>query len=309
MIAIIGVGRVGADTAVQIGLRRLDKEIVLVDIIQGLPQGEALDLNHMSSILGLDVEYIGSNDYRDIAGSDVVVVTAGFPRKPGMTREELVGKNAGVVRDIGKAIKEYAPNAVIVMTTNPLDAMTYLMYKVTGFPRERVIGFSGVLDSGRLAFYAAKKLGVSTTAIQPVVLGQHGEKMVPVPRLSYVYGKPLTEMFSKEDIDDIVQKTVKAGAEVTKLRGFSSNHAPAAGVALMVESIKKDLKRIYISSVVLRGEYGYEDVPVEVPVVLGKGGAEKVIVLDLNEEEKKLLNESVEAIRKNISEIPKEFFS
>jgi len=309
MISIIGVGRVGADTAVQLGLMRLDKEIVLIDIIQGLPQGEALDLNHMSAILGLDVEYRGSNDYRDIAGSDIVVVTAGFPRKPGMTREELVGKNAGIVRDIGKAIKEYAPNAVIVMTTNPLDAMTYLMYKVTGFPRERVIGFSGVLDSGRLAFYAAKKLGVSTTAIQPVVLGQHGEKMVPVPRLSFVYGKPLTELLPKEAIDEIVKSTIQAGAEITKLRGFSSNHAPAAGVALMVESIKKDLKRIFISSVVLKGEYGFEDIPMEVPVVLGRGGVERIIELDLNDEEKRLLRESAEAIRKNISEIPKEYFS
>ncbi len=306
MITIIGAGRVGTSAALFLMLKELD-DILLIDIIEGRPQGEALDLAHAASILGLSVDVRGSNDFRDMEGSDLVIVTAGFPRKPGMTREELVDKNAGIIADVAEKIKEYAPNAIVMLTTNPLDSMTYLMYKRLGWPRERVIGFSGVLDSGRLRYYAAKKLGVSPAAVTAVVLGQHGEKMFPVPRLSTVYGKPLTELLSQKDIEEIVKETVQAGATITKLRGYSSNYGPGAGLALMAESIKKDQKKVFLASIVLKGEYGVNDLPASVPVVLGKGGAEKVIELPLTEEEKKGFMESIEAIKANIAQIPKKY--
>ncbi len=305
MITVIGVGRVGSDAALHLGLRKLDREIMLIDVVQGLPQGEALDLNHTMSILGIDVEYRGSNDYRDMAGSELVIVTAGLARKPGMTREELAAKNAEIVNAIGRAIKEHAPNAIVLMTTNPLDAMVYVMYRATGFPRERVIGFSGVLDSGRLAYYASRRIGVSPSSILPIVVGQHGEKMVPLPRHTYVYGKPITEFLSRSEIDEVVKETIQAGAEITKLRGYSSNHAPGAGVAVMAEAIKRDEKKVFLASAILKGEYGVEGVPACVPLVLGKTGIERIIELDMTEEEKRLFEESINAIRENIGQIPK----
>ncbi|MCE4618316.1 MAG: malate dehydrogenase, partial [Desulfurococcales archaeon] len=249
----------------------------------------------------------GSNDFKDMAGSDIVVVTAGFPRKPGMTREQLLTKNAGVIADIASKIKEYAPNSIVLLTTNPLDAMTYVMYKKLGFPRERVIGFSGVLDAGRLAYYASKKLGVSPASIVPIVLGMHGQAMFPVPRLSTVLGAPLTELLTKEEIDGIVQETVKAGATITELRGYSSNYGPGAGLAVMVEAIKKDQKKAFIASVYLTGEYGYNDLVLEVPIILGKNGIEKVIELPLTEEEKKGLAGSAASVKKLIDLLPEEY--
>lgn len=305
LITVVGAGKVGSSAALFLALKNLD-DILLVDIIENLPQGHALDMGHALSILGVDVKVTGSNDFSDMKGSDIVIVTAGFPRKPGMTREELVGKNAGVIADIAENIKKYAPDSIVMLTTNPLDAMAYLMYKKLGFSRERVIGFSGVLDSGRLRYYASKKLGISYTSIIPIVIGQHGAKMYPVPRLSVVGGISLTEMLSKEEIDDIVKETVEAGGTVTKLRGFSSNFAPGAGLSVMAEAVKKDLKRMFLASVYLKGEYGLEDVTVSVPIVLGRNGVEKILELPLTEDERKGFLESVEAIKTNIGQIPKE---
>lgn len=307
MITVVGSGRVGATTAAMLGIMGLDKKIVLIDIVKGLPQGEALDLNHMSSILGLDVYYYGSNDYADMKGSDLVIVTAGLARKPGMTREQLLEQNAQIVWSIGKDIARYAPDSVVILTTNPLDAMVYVMWRATGFPRERVVGFSGVLDGGRLAFYAAQKLGVSPSSIIPVVLGQHGESMFPVPSKSYLYGIPLDRLLKPEDYREVVDETVKAGARITELRGFSSNWAPGAGVALMARAIKRDEKRALIASVVLKGEYGVDGLPVEVPLILGRGGAEKVLEIELSPEEKDRLAQSVEAIRKLINSLPSQY--
>jgi malate dehydrogenase len=304
MITIIGSGRVGTAAAVIMGLMKVDTKIMLIDIVKGLPQGEALDMNHMSSILGLDVEYFGSNDYKDMAGSDLVVVTAGLPRKPGMTREQLLEANAKIVNEIGKEIKRYAPDSVVILTTNPLDAMTYVMWKATGFPRERVIGFSGVLDAGRLAYYAAKRLGVSPASILPIVLGQHGESMFPVPTKSFLHGVPLSRLLTEEQLKEVVEETVKAGARITELRGFSSNWAPGAGLALMADAIKRDTKRSLIASVVLQGEYGVNDVPVEVPIVLGRGGVSRILEVELTAEEKQKFLQSVEAIKKLIASIP-----
>ena len=305
MITIIGTGRVGTSAAIFMALKKLD-DLLLIDIVENLPQGHALDMGHAMSILGVDVDIRGTNDYSEMAGSDLIVITAGFPRKPGMTREELVAKNAGIVIDIAEKIKKYAPDSIILMTTNPLDAMAYLMYKKLGFNRERVIGFSGVLDSGRLRYYAAKKLGIGYSSIVPIVIGQHGRNMFPVPRLSTVGGISLENFMSKEEIEQVVKETIEAGATITKLRGFSSNYAPGAGLAIMAESIMKDSKEVFLASVYLDGEYGVKDVCAGVPVVLGRNGVEKIIELPLNEEEKRLFLESVEAIRKNISQIPKE---
>ncbi|ABL87790.1 malate dehydrogenase (NAD) [Pyrobaculum islandicum DSM 4184] len=307
MITIIGSGRVGTAAAVIMGLLKIDTKILLIDIIKGLPQGEALDMNHMSSILGLDVEYFGSNEYKDMEGSDLVIVTAGLPRKPGMTREQLLEANAKIVSEIGKEIKRYAPNSVVILTTNPLDAMTYVMWKSTGFPRERVIGFSGVLDAGRLAYYAAKKLGVSPASILPIVLGQHGESMFPVPSKSFIHGVPLSRLLTEEQLKEVVEETVKAGARITELRGFSSNWGPGAGLALMAEAVKRDTKRSLIASVVLQGEYDVRDVPVEVPVILGRSGVLKVLEIELSAEERQKFMQSVEAIRKLIASIPSNY--
>ncbi len=209
MITIIGSGRVGATTAAFLMFFEVDNEIVLIDIIKNLPQGEALDLNHAAAILGKSVRYRGSNDYKDMEGSDIVIVTAGLARKPGMTREELAGKNAEIVASIAEQIKRYAPNSIVIITTNPLDAMVYVLYKKLGFPRNRVIGFSGVLDSNRMAYYASLLIGIAPESIIPVVLGQHGENMYPVPEASFVYGKPLTEFITKEQYDEIVKKTIQ----------------------------------------------------------------------------------------------------
>ncbi|MFN7105276.1 MAG: NAD-dependent malate dehydrogenase [Pyrobaculum sp.] len=304
MITIIGSGRVGTAAAAIMGMLKIDRKILLIDIVKGLPQGEALDMNHMSSILGLDVEYEGSNDYRDMAGSDLVIVTAGLPRKPGMTREQLVEANAKIVNEVGREIKRYAPDSVVILTTNPLDAMTYVMWKSTGFPRERVIGFSGVLDAGRLAYYAARRLGVSPASVLPIVLGQHGENMFPVPSKSFVYGIPLDRLLTEDQLKEVVDDTVKAGAKITELRGFSSNWAPGAGLAIMAEAVKRDNRRALIASVVLNREYGVSEVPVEVPVVLGKGGVLKVLEIELTPEERQKFIESVGVIRKLIGAIP-----
>jgi len=306
LITIVGAGKVGTSAAAFMMIKELD-DILLIDIIENKPQGEALDLGHAASILGVSVDIRGSNDFKDMEGSDIVVVTAGFPRKPGMTREELVGKNAGVIADIADKILEYAPKSVVLLTTNPLDAMAYVMYKRLGWERERVIGFSGVLDAGRLAYYASKKLGVSPANIVPVVIGMHGQAMFPIPRLSTVLGIPLTQLLSKEELEEIEKETVEAGGTITKLRGYSSNFGPGAGLAVMVEAIKKGLNKAFIASVYLDGEYGEKDVVAEVPVIIGAGGVKKILELPLTEEEKQKFHESCEAVRKLIQAIPPEY--
>jgi len=306
MITIVGSGKVGTSAALFMALKKLD-DILLLDIREGVPQGEALDLSHALSILGINVNIAGSTNFEDMKGSNLVIVTAGFPRKPGMTREELVGKNAGIIVDVAEKIKKYAPDAIVMLTTNPLDAMAYLMYKRLGWDRSRVIGFSGVLDSGRLAYYASRKLGVSPASIVPIVLGMHGKQMFPVPRLSTVGGAPLTSLLAKEEIDEIVEQTIKAGATITNLRGYSSNFGPGSGLAVMAESILKDQKSVFLASVYLDGEYGVKDVFAGVPVILGRNGAEKIVELELNEEEREGFLKSVEAIRENIAQIPKEY--
>ncbi len=309
MITVVGgAGRVGVTTAALVMLRELD-DVMLIDIKPNAPQGEALDLNHMAAALGLSVRAYGSNDYKDMKGSDIVIVTAGFPRKAGQTREELLKTNADVIVQVADNIKKYAPDAVVILTTNPLDAMVYVMYKKLGAPREKVFGLSGMLDSPRLSYYASLKLGISPASINPIVLGMHGEHMFPAPRLSTVGGAPLTSLLDNNSINEVVKQTIGAGAEIIKLRGYSSNWGPAAGVALMAEAVKKNQHKVYIVSAYLQGEYGYNDVIAEVPAVIGRKGIEKVIQLPLNEEEKKGLDASIKAVRDLINALPQEYRS
>ena len=307
MITIIGSGRVGATAAGLMMLGEVDSEISLVDIIEGLPQGEALDLNHAAAILGKDVTVKGSNNYEDMRGSDIVVITAGLPRKPGMTREELAGKNAEIVSGIADQVKKNAPNSIVLITTNPLDVMVAVLYTRLGFPRIRVCGFSGVLDSRRMAHYASKPLGVSPSSITPLVLGQHGENMYPVPELSMVYGKSLKALLTPEQYDQVVKDTIGAGAQITNLRKFSSNWGPGAGLALMVDAIRRDTKSVAEASVYLDGEYGVKGVFAEVPVVLGKNGLEKIVEVELNPDQRAKFMASIDAIRANLKQVPESY--
>nr|BAE96805.1 malate dehydrogenase [Aeropyrum pernix] len=303
LITILGAGKVGMATAVMLMMRGYD-DLLLIARTPGKPQGEALDLAHAAAELGVDIRISGGNSYEDMRGSDIVLVTAGIGRKPGMTREQLLEANANTMADLAEKIKAYAKDAIVVITTNPVDAMTYVMYKKTGFPRERVIGFSGILDSARMAYYISQKLGVSFKSVNAIVLGMHGQKMFPVPRLSSVGGVPLEHLMSKEEIEEVVSETVNAGAKITELRGYSSNYGPAAGLVLTVEAIKRDSKRIYPYSLYLQGEYGYNDVVAEVPAVIGKSGIERIIELPLTEDEKKKFDEAVQAVKKLVETLP-----
>lgn len=307
MISIIGVGRVGTITALLSIIHKLDYEIRLVDVVPGLAEGEALDLLHASAILGLDVDVKGSTDYSIIEGSDLVIVTAGKPRKPGMTREELLLENAKVVSEIAYAVKRYAPDSIVLLTTNPVDALTYVTYRKTEFPRERVIGFSGVLDSARLSYYAGRRLGLSPNSVNSIVIGMHGEEMLPLMSLSNIMGIPLTHVLSEKDVEEIVKDTKEAGASIIKLRGYSSSYAPAAGLVIMAEAIIRDAKRAFSASVVLKGEYGFNDVAAEVPVVVGRRGVLKIVELPLNEDLLLKLRRSVEGIRRMINSLPEEY--
>ncbi|MEM0448134.1 MAG: malate dehydrogenase [Thermoplasmata archaeon] len=307
MITIIGSGRVGSSTAAFMMAYEVDKEITSVVIVEGLPQGEALDLNHAAAILGKDVKFKGSNSYEDIKGSDIVVITAGLPRKPGMTREELAAKNAEIVSGIAENVKKYAPNSIVIITTNPLDVMVAVLYNKLKFPRNKVIGFSGVLDSRRMAYYASQYIGISPSAITPLVLGQHGENMYPVPELSMVYGKSLKSFLSDEQYSKVVKDTIEAGAAITNLRKFSSNWGPGAGLTLMADAIKKDRKIALEASVLLDGEYGIKGTFAEVPVILGKNGVEKIIEVDLTPEQREKFLKSIDAIKNNLKQVPESY--
>ncbi|MGC8662059.1 MAG: malate dehydrogenase [Nitrososphaeria archaeon] len=307
MISVIGAGKVGATTAAFLMMGEADSKIVLVDIVEGLPQGEALDMNHAAAILGRSVNVTGSNNYEDIKGSDIVIITAGLARKPGMTREELAAKNSEIIAGVADQVRKNAPNAIVIITTNPLDAMVTVLYNRLKFPRNRVIGFSGVLDSRRMAYNASRYIGISPSSIIPLVLGQHGESMYPVPELSSVYGKNLKNFLSEEQYSNVVKDTVEAGAQITNLRKFSSNWGPAAGLLVMVDAIKKDRKTVVEASVYLDGEYSTRGIFAQVPVVLGKDGAEKIVEVDLTQEQKEKFDKSIEAIKSNLKQVPPQY--
>ncbi|MAQ56687.1 MAG: malate dehydrogenase [Euryarchaeota archaeon] len=302
-VAVIGAGNVGATCAFVLAQKNIG-EVVLLDIYEGFAKGKALDMSQGGQILNYDGRITGTKDYEDIADADVVVVTSGFPRKPGMTREDLVGKNADIISQVGGGIREHAPDSVIVMVTNPLDLMTYHMQKVTGFPPERVVGQAGILDSARMTHFIAEELGVSNEDVQAMVLGGHGDTMVPLPRYTTVSGIPITQLMDEATIEAISERTAGGGGEIVKLlEKGSAFYAPGSAAAIMAESILKDRKRILPCSAYLTGQYGLDDIYIGVPVILGSEGVEKVVELELEKSELESLQGSAAFYKEQLSSI------
>jgi len=302
-ISVIGSGNVGATAALFMAVKELAK-IVLVDVVEGLPQGKALDMMQASPLSRFDNVIMGSNDYGDTAGSELVVITAGLARKPGMSRLDLLRKNATIVRSVVEEVVKYSPQAKIVMVTNPLDVMTYLAFKVSGFKREKVLGMGGVLDSSRFRYFLAEEMKVPVRETSALVIGMHSELMLPLPEHCTVSGKPIPEIISREQIDNLINRTRKAGAEIVGfLKTGSAYVAPAASIAEMAEIIVRDKKEILPASVYLQGEYGLEGICIGVPVRLGKEGVEEIIPLDLNSEEKATLHKAEAEIKEALKNL------
>jgi malate dehydrogenase len=303
-VTVIGAGNVGATTAQQIIETGL-ADVVLVDIVEGLPQGKALDLAEAAPVVGYDVRITGTNDYADTAHSKIIVVTSGLARQPGMSRDDLMAKNAGIVGAVVQQAAAVSPGAIIIVVTNPLDAMCHVALKASGFPPERVIGMAGVLDSARFRAFIAAELEVSVRDIRAFVLGGHGDTMVPLPRYSTVGGVPITELISAERIEELVERTRNGGAEVVALlKTGSAYYAPAASVVEMVEAILRDRRRILPCAAYLQGEYGITGLYMGVPIVLGNGGMEKVIEISLTDDERAAFNRSADAVRDLITKLP-----
>jgi malate dehydrogenase len=278
----------------------------LIDIIEGLPQGLSLDMTESAPIEGFEPNVRGTNDYGDTAGSDVVVITAGLPRQPGMSRMDLLDKNAGIVRGVVTQVAQQSPNAILIIVTNPLDEMTFLASEVSGFPKERVMGMAGALDSSRLRYFIAEELGVSPTQVEAMTLGSHGESMVPLPRQATVGGKPLTELVDEQSLERLYQRTRDAGAEIVGLlKKGSAYYAPSAAIAQMVNAIAGDTKEILPVCAWCTGQYGIEGVYVGVPVRLGTAGVEEIVELDLNQQELAALREAADGIRAKCEDLAK----
>lgn len=302
-IAVIGAGNVGATCAFVLATKNLG-EIVLLDIYEGFAKGKALDMSQGGQILNYDGNLTGTSNYEDIAGADVVVVTSGFPRKPGMSREDLIGKNAEIISQVGAGIREHAPNSVIVMVTNPLDLMTFHMQKVTGFPANRVVGQAGILDSARMTHFVADAVGCSNEDVTAMVLGGHGDTMVPLPRYTTVSGISIDQLLDDDTISAICERTAGGGGEIVKLlEKGSAFYAPGSAAAIMAESVLLDRKRLLPCSAYLTGEYGLEDVYIGVPVILGASGVESIIELELTGEELASLQGSGEFYKQQLSEL------
>jgi len=302
-ITIIGSGRVGASAALNCGLRELDKDILLLDIVQGLPQGEAMDINHQLSERGSDALTRGSNNYEDMRGSDYVVLVAGVGRKPGMTRMDLLKTNAGIVRDVARKIAAYAKDATIVVVTNPLDPMTYLALKTLGAKKSRIMGMGGMLDLSRFKSFIQDATKVSRASIQAMVISEHGENMLPLTRFSSIGGIPLHEFISKDKAMEIFEKTRKVAAEVIALKG-ATVYAPGNAVATMLESTILDKKLVIPVSALLEGEYGVSDLCIGVPAVIGNGGVERVIELKLDDFEQDIFNKGVASVKEALKALP-----
>jgi malate dehydrogenase len=300
MITIVGAGKVGGAAALFTALKKLDTQILLLDVVKGLPQGEAMDLNHMLAEKGIDVEIIGSNDYSDMKGSSIVIVVAGSGRKPGMTRMDLLKINAGIVKDIVENIKKYAKDAMIVPVTNPLDPMVHVAYKVSGFSRNRIFGMGNMLDLSRFKQFIHEITGYSRESIRALVIGEHGENMLPLTRFSSVSGVPLTSILPKDKLEILVENTRKVAAKVIELKG-ATVHAPGNAISVIIESVIRDKKQLIPVATPLDGEYGYSDVTIGVPALIGKNGVEKIIELELNNEEKMWLEKSVASVKSAIS--------
>jgi malate dehydrogenase len=302
-ISIIGAGFVGATAAHWAAEKELG-DVILVDILEGIPQGKALDLFEASPIEGFDARVIGTNSYEETKDSDVVIITSGVPRKPGMSREDLLEINKKIIESVVSEVVKKSPKAILIMVTNPLDTVTYLAFKKSGFPKERVMGMAGVLDTARFRAFIAMELGVSVEDIQTLLLGGHGDEMVPLPRYTTVSGIPLSQLLPKETIDRLVDRTRKGGGEIVNLlKTGSAFYAPSAGAIQMAEAILKDKKRILPCCVYLDGEYGLKDICFGVPIKLGAKGVESIIELQLTQEEKALVAKSAESVKKNIAEL------
>ncbi len=302
MITIIGSGKVGGEVALFSALKRLDDQILLLDVVDGLPQGEAMDLNHMLSEQGIDVEVKGSNNFADMKNSKIVVVVAGSGRKPGMTRMDLLKINANVVKSVVENIKKYANESMIIPVTNPLDPMAYVTYKVSGFDKNRIFGMGGMLDLSRFKQFIHEATGYSRDSIRALVIGEHGENMLPLTRFSSVSGIPLSSFLPKAKLDEIVQNTKQIAAKVIELKG-ATVHAPGNAISAIVESVVKDRKQIIPVATYLDGEYGHSDVTIGVPAIIGKNGVEKIIELELDDEEKKSFDAGVKSVKDAISGI------
>lgn len=297
-VTVVGAGNVGATCADVLAHREIANEIVLLDIKEGFAEGKALDIWETSPINLYDSRTIGStNDYTKTANSDVVVITSGLPRKPGMSRDDLIATNAGIVKTVTENVIKHSPDAVIIIVSNPLDVMTYCAYLTAKTDSKKVFGMAGVLDTARYRSFLALELNVSPKDIQAVLMGGHGDTMVPLPRYTTVAGIPVTELISEERLNEIIERTKFGGGEIVQLLGTSAWYAPGAAAAQMVEAVIRDQKRIFPVCAWLQGEYGLSDIYLGVPVVLGKNGIEKIIELDLNNDEKVLLKESAEAVK------------
>jgi malate dehydrogenase len=303
-VTLVGSGFVGATTAMRVAQKGFADEVVMVDIVEGLPQGLALDMNQSSPIEGFEPVVRGTNDYGDTAGSDVVVITAGLPRQPGMSRMDLLEKNAGIMRTVAEQVRSTSPEAIVIVVSNPLDEMTFLAAQVTEFPKERVMGMAGTLDSARLRYFIAEELGVSPSGVDAMTLGSHGEAMVPLPGQATVDGKPLKVLVDEATLERLYQRTRDAGAEIVGyLKKGSAYYAPSAAVAEMVNAIVGDSKSVLPVCAWVSGQYGISDVYVGVPVRLGRSGVEEVVELDLSESELAALREAAEGIRSKCQDL------
>lgn len=298
-VTVVGAGAVGATCADNIARKELAEEVVLLDIKEGFAEGKSIDMMQTAALLGFDTKIVGvTNDYARTADSDVVVITSGLPRKPGMTREELIGTNAGIVKSVTENILKYSPNTIIIVVSNPMDTMNYLTFKTSGLPKERIIGMGGALDSARFRYYLSQELKCSPADLNAVVIGGHGDTtMIPLIRHATWNSIPVTELLTKEQQDRVVSSTMVGGATLTKLIGTSAWYAPGAGTASMVESILRDEKRFISCGVALDGEYGQSDISLVVPVILGKNGWEKILDFKLTDEEQATFNKSADAVR------------
>jgi len=303
-ITVIGAGNVGASSAQRIVDKELANEVVLVDVIEGMPQGKGLDMYESAPVEGTDTKIMGTNSYDPTANSDIILITAGIARKPGMSRDDLQTTNANIVKTCTEQAAAKSPKAIIIVVSNPLDVMTYVALKVSGFDRHRVIGMAGILDSSRFRTFISMELGVSVEDVSAFVLGGHGDTMVPLPRYSTVAGIPLPDLMDKETIDRLVKRTRDGGIEIVNfLKTGSAYYAPSSAAVQMIEAIVKDKKRILPCAVSLQGEYGIQDTVVGVPIKLGKGGMEQIIQIKLSPEEQAALNKSAGDVKANIGKL------
>ena len=302
-VTVVGAGNVGATCANVLAVNEVANEIVLIDIKEGLAEGKAMDIMQTAQLMGFDSVVKGvTNDYSQTAGSDVVVITSGLPRKPGMTREELIGVNAGIVKSVAQNILKYSPEAILVIVSNPMDPMAYLSLKTLGLPRNRVIGMGGALDSSRFKYFLSQAIGCNANEVEGLVIGGHGDTtMIPLTRLATYKGIPVSQFLSAEKLDEVAKSTMVGGATLTGLLGTSAWMAPGAATSYLVESIIKDQKKMIVCAAYLEGEYGMKDITIGVPVIMGKEGIERIVELDLNADEKAKLAASEEAVRKTNS--------